>query len=138
VEDEPDFGYGVIRRYLVNMAFPLDSTSQQRKDIKHRNIPFILIDDTLYRRGRDGILRRVVDREEARIILPQCHEEVYGGYFVEDTTARKILSAGYFWPSLFKDHSSYYKSYPTYQAYRRRLFSHTELNPVFPTGPFKK
>ena len=70
MEDEPDFGYGVIRRYLVDMAFPLDSTSQQRKDIKHRSIPFILIGDTLYRQGRDGILRRAVDREETRIILP--------------------------------------------------------------------
>jgi hypothetical protein len=38
--DEQDFGYGVIIKYLMDMSFPLDSTSQQRKDIKRKSIPF--------------------------------------------------------------------------------------------------
>jgi hypothetical protein len=92
----------------------------------------------LYRRGRDSILRRAVSKEEAGIILAQCHEGVFGGHFAEDTTARKILAAGYFWPSLFKDCSNFCKSCPMCQAYGKRLFSHTELNPIFPTGPFEK
>jgi hypothetical protein len=67
-----------------------------------------------------------VDREEARIILPQCHKGECGGHFTKDTTGKKILAAGYC------------RSCPTCQAYGRRLFSHTELNLVFPTGPFEK
>jgi hypothetical protein len=39
--DEQDFGYGVIIKYLMDMSFPFDSTSQQRKDIKRRSIPLL-------------------------------------------------------------------------------------------------
>jgi hypothetical protein len=112
--------------------------AQQRKSIKHKSLPFTMIGDTLCRRGRDGILRRAVTRGEAKIILPQCHDRTCGGHFVENTTARKILTAGYFWPSLFKDCNRYCRSCPACQAYAQRKFPHMELNPIFPTGAFEK
>ena len=137
-EDEPDFGYQTIANYLRDLKFPSNSSTQQRKDIRRRALPFTLIGDTLYKTGRDGVLRRAVNKEEARKILPECHEGVCGGHFATDSTARKILTAGYFWPSLFKDCAKYCQSCPTCQAYGRRAFAHTELHPIFPTGAFEK
>jgi hypothetical protein len=78
------------------MEFPLNSTAQQQKEIRRRSLPFTMIGDLLYRRGRDGILRRVVTRFEAKNILPQCHDGTCGGHFAENTTARKILTTGYY------------------------------------------
>eukprot|EP00253_Pinus_taeda_P024763 PITA_24763 len=42
-------------------------------------------------------------------ILKACHDEPCGGHFVDKRTAYKILSLGYYWPSLFKDVKQYVK-----------------------------
>jgi hypothetical protein len=88
--------------------------------------------------ARDGILRRAVSRAEAERILSQCHEGVCRGHFAKSITARKVLRAGYFWPTLFKDCSKYCRSCPACQAYGHRSFPYTELNPVYPTSAFEK
>ena len=36
-------------------------------------------------------------------VLIDLHDEPVGGNFSKDTTAHKILRAGYYWPTLFKD-----------------------------------
>jgi hypothetical protein len=61
-------------------------------------------------------------------------------HFATDSTARKILTVGYFWPSMFEYCVKYCQSCPTCQAYAygRRAFAHTELHPLFPTGAFEK
>eukprot|EP00253_Pinus_taeda_P017066 PITA_17066 len=40
-------------------------------------------------------------------ILKACHDEPCGRYFADKRTAYKILSLGYYWPSLFKDAKQY-------------------------------
>eukprot|EP00253_Pinus_taeda_P016892 PITA_16892 len=42
-------------------------------------------------------------------ILKECHDEPCGGHFADKRTTYKILSLGYFWPSLFKDAKQYVK-----------------------------
>lgn len=120
------------------MEFPPHSNAQHRKDIRRRALLFTLIGDTLYRSCRDGVLQRAVNRDEAKKILRECHEGICGRHFVVDSTARKILTAGYFWPCLFKDCAKYCQSCPSCQAYGRRSFAHTELHPIFLTGVLKK
>ena len=137
-EDEHDYGYQTISNFLKNLEFPPNSNSQQRKDIRRRALPFTLIDETLYRRGHDGVLRRAITKEEAKIILLECHDGICGGHFAVDSTARKIITAGYFWPSMFKDCAKYCQSCPSCQAYGRRAFAHTEMHPILPTGAFEK
>jgi len=48
------------------------------------------------------VLHRAVESDEACLILNECHEGVCGGHFDGDATAKKILMAGYYWPTLFK------------------------------------
>ncbi|XP_073395187.1 uncharacterized protein [Physcomitrium patens] len=40
---------------------------------------------------------------EARTILEGCHLDSCGGHFKGDNPARKVLQAGYWWPTLFAD-----------------------------------
>ena len=42
-----------------------------------------------------------------RTILEGCHLDSCGGHFAGDTTARKTLQAGYWWPTMFADAHQY-------------------------------
>lgn len=39
---------------------------------------------------------------EVDSILQGCHLDVCGGHFARDSTAGKVLLAGFWWPTLFK------------------------------------
>ena len=40
-------------------------------------------------------------------ILKACHDELCGGHFADKGTSYKILSLGYYWPSIFRDAKEY-------------------------------
>ena len=66
-------------------------------------MPYTIIADTLYKKEKNGILRRCVTSSEIPLILKECHDNRAGGHFAGDVTARKILQSGYWWPALFAD-----------------------------------
>jgi hypothetical protein len=82
-----DFGYEEIVRFLKELELPIEATAAQRREIRRRSKPYTLIGETLYRVDSNGILQRAVDKEEAKLILEQCHKGVCGGHFAQDTTA---------------------------------------------------
>ena len=133
-----NFGYEEIKNFLEHAILPEDATSEQRRATRRRSIPYTMISDILYRAGRDGVLCRAVEHDEARLVLNKCHEGICGGHFVGDATAKKILMAGYHWPTLFKDSVEFCKTCPSCQAYGKRSFPHTELHPILPIGAFEK
>ena len=49
------------------------------------------------------IIRRCVPEAEQGGIMEECHASPYGGHFVGNRTAQKILQSGFYWPTLFKD-----------------------------------
>ncbi|KAL3620041.1 hypothetical protein CASFOL_034953 [Castilleja foliolosa] len=65
-------------------------------------------DPYLYKQGKDGILRRCVTKREAQEILQFCHDG--HGHHGAQKTAFKVLQAGFFWPSIFKDAHEYCKA----------------------------
>ena len=64
---------------------------------------FLIVDNTLYHRGVDSILRHFLTHEEDEVVLNDCHGGACGGHLYGLSTAQKILRVGYFWPSIFKD-----------------------------------
>ena len=65
------------------------------------NSRFYIWDDPL--RGADMIIRRCVLESEQGEILEECHASSYGGHFIGEKTAHKILQSGFYWPTIFKD-----------------------------------
>ena len=61
------------------------------------------MDKTLYCHGVDSILHHFLTHDEAEVVLNDCHRGVCGGHLFGISTFQKILRAGYFWPSIFKD-----------------------------------
>ena len=62
-----------------------------------------MINDELYTRVVDKVLRRVPWREEIFFVLSSNHEGACGGHHAFQTTLQKILLEGYVWPSVEKD-----------------------------------
>ncbi len=65
----------------------------------------------MYKVGQDNKMCRCLTTSEAHIVLKELCEGVVGGHFVIDITEKKILDAGYWWPTLFKDTKDFCKSY---------------------------
>ena len=65
----------------------------------------------MYQLGKDGVLRRCVAAAKRVALLEEAHKDEVGGHMVGEVTARKILQAGYWWETLFKDSQDWAKSY---------------------------
>ena len=86
-----------------------DWIKEERRKVRVNNIHFAVVDNKLLKRGADNILRRCVSEMEVLAILEVCHDNACGGHFSGQLTGQKILRAGYFWPTLFKDSHDYVK-----------------------------
>ncbi|XP_075111304.1 uncharacterized protein LOC142181730 [Nicotiana tabacum] len=63
----------------------------------------------------NGIIRRCVPEEEQLGILEACHSSPFGGYLGEAKTSIKILSCGFYWPTMYKDARELVKQCDNYQ-----------------------
>ena len=95
--------YADIVNYLVTGQIPAQWTSQQKKKILTDIKKYYFDDPYLFKYCPDQIMRRCVPNDEKVRILTFCHFEAYGGHFSARKTADKILQAGFYWPTLFKD-----------------------------------
>ncbi|KAG7559515.1 Integrase catalytic core [Arabidopsis thaliana x Arabidopsis arenosa] len=95
--------YADYVNYLVSGEEPPNLSSYEKKkffkDINH----FYWDEPYLYTLCKDKIYRRCVSEDEAEGILLHCHGSAYGGHFATFKTVSKILQAGFWWPTMFKD-----------------------------------
>ena len=100
---------------------------------------YLIVDNTLYHRGVDSILHRCLTHDEAKVVLNDCHGGECGGHLSRLSAAQKILRAGYFWLSIFKDCVNVVKKCHPFQMFARNMHSHpTMLHPIITVGPFTK
>lgn len=95
--------YTSIGEYLSTGQFSREMPLNERRKLVLRSRTFQLINRLLYKMGPDQILRRCVIEEEIPTILKEVHEGPVGGHRGPDTTVRKILLAGLWWPTLHND-----------------------------------
>jgi hypothetical protein len=88
--------YGDILIYLQTLKCPTIASHDERRCICHQVNNYLIIDETLYQRGVDCILRRCITHEEVVIMLNDCHTSAYGGHLYGLETTQKILRVGYF------------------------------------------
>ncbi|MCO5580323.1 hypothetical protein L7F22_034189 [Adiantum nelumboides] len=138
VETIPEWSEKIVN-FLVN-GFP---PKELRKDVARRLIkecePYLLIAGTLYKLGKDDILRRCAHEDEYLYILQEAHMGVVGGHFSSELTSRKVLQSGYWWPTLFKDASRFAKGCDECQRYKTTpRKDRMPLHPIKVTQPFEK
>ncbi|XP_035844516.1 uncharacterized protein LOC118491142 [Helianthus annuus] len=71
---------------------------------------YIWDEPDLFKVGADQIIRKCVEDEEIPSVLSLVHESACGGHFSGQKTARKVLSCGLYWPTVFRDSFEYAKN----------------------------
>ncbi|GKB48749.1 reverse transcriptase domain-containing protein, partial [Tanacetum coccineum] len=93
-----DYANYYARKFIVK-----GMSSQQKnkffKDVKH----YFWDDPFLFKICADQVIRRYVHGKEALDILEACHNGPMGGHHGANLTAKKVLDAGIFWPTIYKD-----------------------------------
>ena len=95
--------YADIVNYLVTCQIPPQWTSQQKRKFLTDIMKYYFDDQYLFKYCPDQLMRRCVPNDEKIGILTFCHSEACGGHFSTRKTTDKILQAGFYWPTLFKD-----------------------------------
>ena len=100
-----------IANYLAVGIVPHNFTSQQKK-IFFVKVKYHLWDDLIiFRQCADQIIRRCVSEGKMeKKILKHYHSLECGGHFNGQRITAKILQAGFYWNSSFKDANLYSKS----------------------------
>ncbi|XP_040369382.1 uncharacterized protein LOC121051265 [Rosa chinensis] len=86
---------------------PSELDYQGRKRFLKEARHYLWDDPYLFKFGKDQMLRRCIAQEEVPSILSHCHTLACGGHFGGKKTAFKVLSCGFYWPTLFKDAHAY-------------------------------
>jgi hypothetical protein len=94
--------YGDILLYLQTQRFQPNISREERRHIRHHSHHYLILDDTLYRRGIDTILQRCLTHEEAERILNDCHLGACGGHLSRMATAQKSYVSAIFGPRFSK------------------------------------
>jgi hypothetical protein len=66
-------------------------------------IRYGIVNGSLWWRNFERILLKCIDHKEFEKVLNDMHSGVCGGHYMENTTTHKVMRAGFWWLSLFKD-----------------------------------
>ena len=105
-----------ILSYLKDGQLPLNPN--KAKKIKKRAAQFTVLSDKLYKRGFSQPYLRCVEEKEAKYVLEGVHGGIYGDHMRAKSLLRKIMRAGYFWPTMQQDAADFVKKCDSYQRYR--------------------
>ena len=104
---DPESLYYDIHFYLTWGSCPEHMDSSRRRVLRLKFNQYHLANDTLYRKNYDGIWLRCLEKGDVDHVLKEMHDNPTGGHYGGETSAHKILRAGYYWPIVFRDSHSY-------------------------------
>ncbi|XP_016673288.1 uncharacterized protein [Gossypium hirsutum] len=70
--------YQDILQYVKNREYPDQATENDERKLRRLVIDYVLDGEILYKMGKDRVLLRCVDGVEAKEILEEVHEGIYG------------------------------------------------------------
>ena len=122
--------YADIVNYLVIGQIPSQWTSQHKRKFLVDIKKYYFDDPYLFKYCLDQLLRRCVFSDDQIRVLTFCHSKAYGGHFSVRKMTDKILQAGFYWLTLFKDCFNFCKTY----AWCQQLGGITKRN-IMPLTP---
>ena len=99
--------YNQITEYLINHSFPLNWTSEQRRQLRQQSNHYIVQDNLLFKRNKDGSPLRVILKDDVARILYNMHSVPNAGHFGIKATIDKTRQR-YFWPTMGTDIKKYH------------------------------
>ena len=95
--------FAEIANFLAAEKEPQKFTGNEKRKFLREARHYFWDEPYLYRQCKDGIFRRCVPEAEIPGILHHCHGSSYAGHFATFKTVSKILQAGFWWPTMFRD-----------------------------------
>ena len=92
-----------IAKFLVIGELLTEWKAQDKKFFHAKVHSYYWEEPYLFKYCADQIIRKCVPEGEQEGILSHCHDSACGGHFASQKTIMKVLQAGFYWPSLFKD-----------------------------------
>ncbi|XP_073120867.1 uncharacterized protein [Henckelia pumila] len=89
-----------LLEYMEKVELPKDPKKAYR--LKQRSLRFVMVEGVLYKKSFSGPLLKCLGPKEAHYILKEIHEGCCGNHLGSYSLARKVLLAGYFWPTILK------------------------------------
>ena len=105
----------LIVSYLKDEHLPQDA--EKAKKVRKRAARFTILNDILYKRGLSMPYLKCVDEEEAKYILEEIHEGVYGNHAGPRSLVSKVVKTSYFWPTMQVDAMVLVKKYDKCQRF---------------------
>ena len=87
-----------IISFLQDRRLPQDV--EEAKKVRKRAVRFMILNDTLYKKGFSMPYLKCVDEEEAKYILDEIHEGLCGDHVGPRSLVSKVIRICYFWPIL--------------------------------------
>ncbi|XP_019096531.1 PREDICTED: uncharacterized protein LOC109130895 [Camelina sativa] len=95
--------YADIANYLAAEVEPEKFTGYNKKRLMRELRRYYWDEPYLYKHCSDGVYRRCLAEIEVPDVLFHCHGSDYAGHFATFKTVSKVLQAGFWWPTMFKD-----------------------------------
>ncbi|MCO5587180.1 hypothetical protein L7F22_041127 [Adiantum nelumboides] len=127
-----------VVNYILEGEFPKEFTAGQRRKLIKQASTFLWLEGALYQKGKDLVYRRVPSTNEIPKILKGLHEEACGGHFSHELTLKKVLLAGYVWPSMHADVQHWCRSFHNCQVNGNKRLLYGPQQAVIANGPFEK
>ncbi|KAL5551104.1 hypothetical protein UlMin_001280 [Ulmus minor] len=123
-----------ILQYLAHDELPIDKNEARR--LRAKAARFTILDEQLIRRSFSGPYLKCVTPSEANYILAELHEGECGNHSGGRSLANRILTAGYYWPTMRSDSVSFVQKCDSCQRFAQVTHSHLRSSPPSsPLGP---
>ncbi|KAF5766008.1 putative nucleotidyltransferase, Ribonuclease H [Helianthus annuus] len=99
--------YAHYVNYLAKGAIPNHWTKKRRQQFSSQVKQYIWDEPDLFKIGADQVIRRCVPETEVLEMLTHAHSSACGGHFSGNKTGYRVLSSGFYWPTIFKDAREY-------------------------------
>jgi hypothetical protein len=124
-----------ITECLEEGTLPTDPVEARK--LKVCSARFVLIHGVLYKRGFSFPYLHCLDKPEAEYVMREVHEGICGNHSRARSLVHKLVRAGYYWPTMQKDATSYTRVCDKCQRFGNLIHSPPEtLTPMTAPWPF--
>ena len=88
----------------------LSDEKDTTRKLKVRASRFVLIKDVLYKKGLSHPYLRCLVPKEVEYVIREVHKGIYGNHSGARSLVHKLISPGYYWPTMQKDAGAYVKT----------------------------
>ena len=103
--EEMDDWYKEMWKFLIDKELPTDETQARR--IKRLAPRYQIIEGDLFKRGYSYPWLKCLNSRKAQEMIAEVHEGVCGSHQGAKTLSKRILRAGFWWPSIEEDTMKY-------------------------------